>query len=86
MSESVFQSMPENYQKIIIDSVWEYGEKFTKYTLDNADEVMKKMKDAGVTFFEPDVDSFITAASAMYKSGNLKFSAGLFEKIQAIIK
>ncbi len=83
--EDIFSSMPEEYQQILLDAVYRAGADFTAYSLSSEAEYRQKMEAAGVTFIEPDVNAFAQKVAAMYTSGDLSFSEGLYEEIQKII-
>lgn len=85
MSEKLYDELPEEYQKILSEAVYKAGSDFSAYSLTSEADYQAKLEAAGVTFITPDVDSFAKKASSMYTSGKLPFSAGLYEKIQAII-
>lgn len=85
LPEDIFNSMPEEYQQILTEAVYQAGTDFTAYNLNSEAEYQAKMEEAGVTFITPDVASFAAKASAMYSSGDLSFTPGLYEKIQEII-
>ncbi|MBD5456363.1 MAG: TRAP transporter substrate-binding protein DctP [Lachnospiraceae bacterium] len=85
MPEDIFASMPEEYQNILLDAVYQAGADFTQDSLSSELDYRQKMEEAGVSFIEPDVDAFASKASAMYSSGELSFSEGLYEEIQTII-
>ena len=85
LPEDIFNSMPAEYQQILTDAVYQAGTDFTAYNLNSEAEYQAKMEEAGVTFITPDVASFAAKASTMYSSGDLSFTPGLYEEIQAII-
>jgi len=86
MSQKLFDELPADYQKILGDAVYKAGSDFSAYSLKSEADYKSKLEAAGVTFITPDVASFAKKASAMYTSGKLPFSAGLYDKIQNIIK
>lgn len=86
MPEDIFESMPEEYQQILLDAVYQAGSDFTAYNLQSEQDYQAKMEEAGVTFITPDVSAFAEKAASMYTSGDLSFPDGLYEQIQEIIK
>lgn len=78
--------MPEEYQQILLDAVYQAGSDFTAYNLQSEQDYQAKMEEAGVTFITPDVSAFAEKAASMYTSGDLSFPDGLYEQIQEIIK
>lgn len=83
--QDIFSSMPAEYQQILMDAVYKAGTDFTAFNLSSEQDYQTKMEAEGVTFITPDVSAFAKKASAMYTSGDLKFSDGLYEQIQSII-
>lgn len=50
MPEDIFESMPEEYQQILLDAVYQAGSDFTAYNLQSEQDYQAKMEEAGVTF------------------------------------
>ena len=89
MNEGIFESMPEEYQKIFLEAAWNAGEAFKENSMGVEAEYTGKFEAAGlkITKIEGEAkEAFIKKASAMYADPALGFPQGLFEKIQEIIK
>ena len=67
MSKSLFDSLDPEYQQILEDAFWTYGEKFTEDSLNSEADYIKKFEEKGVTFTQPDVDAFIAEAADMFE-------------------
>jgi len=67
MSKSLFDSLDPEYQEILEDAFWTYGEKFTEDSLNSEADYIKKFEEKGVTFTQPDVDAFIAEAADMFE-------------------
>lgn len=89
MNEQIFQSMPEEYQQIMLEAAWNAGEAFGENSLTLEDEYIGKFEDAGIEIKRLDEETrqgFADKASSMYSDPSLGFSEGLFDRIQEIIK
>ena len=67
MSQTLFDSLPAEYQQIMWDTFWAYGEKFTEDSLNSEADYIAKFEAEGVTFTQPDVPAFIAEAADMFE-------------------
>lgn len=82
MSQDLFDSLPAEYQEILWDTFWAYGEKFTEDSLNSEADYIEKFKAEGVTFTEPDVPAFIAEAADMFEELNM---VDAYNTVQEII-
>jgi tripartite ATP-independent transporter DctP family solute receptor len=68
ISEDWYKSLPEEYQKIVVQASINAGDYATKLTQEKEVEYKEKMKEAGVTFIPVDKTPFKEAASSVYKT------------------
>ena len=88
MNESIFASMPAEYQQIILDAAYNAGEAFKEDSLAGEEGALQNFIDAGKTIVRLDeaaLKGFREKASAMYKDPSLGFPEGLYESIQETI-
>ncbi|MFS0575594.1 C4-dicarboxylate TRAP transporter substrate-binding protein [Sporosarcina sp. 179-K 3D1 HS] len=85
MSEDVFSSLPEEYQKILLEEAVAAGELATQTTIDKENEYEQKLKDEGVTITQPDVNAFKDATSGVYDILSENWSEGTYERVKEII-
>ncbi len=80
--ESWFKSLPEDLQKILIDTAREVGAETAQDVLAEADRTEEEMKTAGLTVIEPDLAPFKAAADEAYeKMGYTELRAQLYKEI-----
>ncbi|MBN1498912.1 MAG: C4-dicarboxylate TRAP transporter substrate-binding protein [Spirochaetes bacterium] len=70
-SEKWFDSLPAEYQKILLEESVKAGDYASKLTLDGLKQYQKNMEAAGVTFHKVDLKPFIDASQKVYKDNNL---------------
>lgn len=68
ISEEWFQSLPEEYQDIVVQASINAGDYATKLTLEKEVEYKANMKEAGVTFIPVDIAPFKKASSTVYQT------------------
>ena len=89
MNADIFNSMPEDLQKIIIDESISAGKYMTKLILEGEEELIKQLEtNEGVSFVrasEIDMPAFQAATAPTYDAFP-EWSEGLFEKVSAILK
>ncbi len=84
-SESYFESLPPDIQKILLEEGARAGDYMTKLTLERQDDYIEKFKSAGVTFVtDVDQDAFRKATKTVY-SAFPKWTPGLYEKVEGIL-
>lgn len=80
--ESWFQSLPEDLQKILVDTAREVGAESAADVVAEAENCEKKMEEAGLTIVEPDVEAFKAAMEPAYeKLGYTKLREQLYQEI-----
>lgn len=68
ISEEWFQSLPEDYRKILAEASKNAGDYATTLTLEKEVEFKKNMQDAGVTFNSVNIEPFKKASSSVYET------------------
>ncbi len=68
ISEEWYQSLPAEYQQILREESLKAGDYATRLTIQQEEELKKRMQDAGVEFVAVDIKPFIEATSAVYKT------------------
>ena len=80
--ESWFKSLPEDLQKILVDTAREVGAESAADVLTEAENCEKKMVEAVLTIVEPDVEAFKTAVEPAYeKLGYTELREQLYKEI-----
>ena len=88
MNAQVFDSMPWDLQKIIMEESVNAGKFLTKLTLEGEEERIKQLEAEGITFIrssEIDIPAFQEATSPTYNAFP-EWSDGLYETVQSILK
>ena len=83
VNEEKFQSLPKEYQDILMESGREAGDYYTDLVVSMFEEDMKKMESEGTKFWEIDTTEFISEAAKVaekFESEGM-WSQGLFKKI-----
>ena len=68
ISEKWFQTLPENYQKILVEEAVKAGDYATELTLQKEVEFNKLMADKGLTFVNVDKKLFKDASAKVYET------------------
>lgn len=85
MSNDVFNSLPAEYQEILLEEVQNMGPvTIERVTADEA-EYQAKLEEQGVVFYEGDYEAFSEATRSVYDSIP-DWSAGLYDTVSAVIK
>lgn len=61
-----FDSLPQEYQDILVDEAWKAGMKASQITIDSLNDYEEQMKAKGVIFVEIDKTPFIEATDKVY--------------------
>lgn len=85
-----FNSLSEEHQKILLETAEEAGVANNKYLEEQMNECLQKLKDEGVTVYEPteeDLKTFKDAAEKFYTYPEIngKWTPGLYETVKGII-
>lgn len=83
--EAFFETVPPAQLKMIHETAYEAGLYSQKITTDLDNQMIDKMKEAGVTVIHPDVAPFKAAAKKVYTEFP-KWTPGLYEQIQQAVK
>ena len=88
ISNDVFNSLTEEQQGWLIQSCEEAGEYQNELAEKADEECLQKLKDAGVTVNDVDVEEFKKAADGFYEDPEIKamWSEGLVDRVKGIIK
>lgn len=80
--ETWFKNLPEDLQKILVDTAREVGEESAQEVLAEAENCEKQMAEAGLTIVEPDIEAFKAAVEPAYeKMGYTELREQLYEEI-----
>jgi TRAP-type transport system periplasmic protein len=86
MNVNYFNKLPKDVQQVLLEEGRKAGEHMTKLTLDQQDDYVNRFKQAGVTFVsDVDIPAFQNATAGVYKAFP-KWSPGLHEKVNGILK
>ncbi len=84
-SESYFESLPPDVQKILLEEGQKAGDYMTKLTIEKQQSYVQKFKDAGVTFVDDvDIAAFRAKTKSVY-SAFPKWTPGLYEQVEGIL-
>src|SRR5690625_88870 len=86
MGEEVFNSIPDEYQKILIEEAISAGDLVSEKVIEQEEEFLQKLEDEGVTITEPDIDEFKKATDKVYDILADDWSEGTYEEIKAILE
>lgn len=86
MSSQLYNSLPEDLQKIMMEEGQKVAADLTKLTLDTDDDYAKQLADSGVEIVsDVDVDAFMEASTSVYATvPNL--TPGMFDRVQAAMQ
>lgn len=80
-----FNSLPADYQKLMVDTFTDIGTKYHQVGLDEEARTEAEMEKSGVKFVEVDKEAFVKAAEPVYdKLGYSDLRAKLVEEINAV--
>lgn len=85
ISNKYFQKLPENIQKILVETCLEAGDYMTSTILEAEKQTIEKMKAEGVTVIEVDRNQFREASKATYTKFP-EWTPGLYDKLQDYLK
>ncbi|MFC7066488.1 hypothetical protein [Brucella rhizosphaerae] len=83
--EAFFSTLPEEQLKMIHESAYDAGLYSQKLTIEKDNEMIEKMKEAGVEVIDVDRAPFKALAEKVYTQFP-EWSPGLYEKIKAELK
>jgi len=88
ISEKLFRGWPADIQKAVLEASVEAGEAQTRFQLDYEKEAMQKMKAAGVTIHETNVEEWMAKVRDLPEKAEAEgqWSKGLWARIQAARK
>ena len=72
VSEKWFDSLPEEYQEIVLEEAKAAGERASEMSLESSIEYEELMKEAGVEFHEVDREEFKELADSVYETMGLQ--------------
>jgi TRAP-type transport system periplasmic protein len=78
-----FESLPAELQALVEDASRQSGEFQTKLMLKEQDEIVGKIKDAGVELVETDTAAFRQAVQPVYEKNMATWGKDLFDRINA---
>ena len=83
ISDAWFKKLPEEYQKILTEASEAAGLAASKNVIAKNDELLKNLKDAGITVIDCDVDAFREACKVVYDQlGYAKIKAKLDAELE----
>lgn len=85
MSDKVLSALPEDLQKIVVDSAAQAAEYGDMLTAKQEEGYKKKLKDAGMTVMPVDVKPFIEKAKPAIERIRKDWAPGVYEEVQRII-
>ncbi|MDR2471032.1 MAG: TRAP transporter substrate-binding protein DctP [Treponema sp.] len=80
-STKMLQAMPEADRAVFIKTIRDTAKKYGEIVASEEDGYYQQMRDKGVTITEVDLQEFQNAIAPLYTSNDLKFSAGLKDKL-----
>lgn len=85
MSNDVFNSLPEEYQQILVEEIAKMGPVTIERVSADEQAYKANLEAEGVTFYDGDYEAFAEATRSVYDSIP-GWSDGLYERVSAIIK
>lgn len=83
MNEQKWNSLTAEQQKIILEAAIEAGEYENQILAEKESEYLEKMKAAGVTVYEPDLEPFLEKVRPVLPEITSAWGEGLYEKVQS---
>ena len=80
-STKMLQAMPEADRAVFIKTIRDTVKKYGEIIASEEENYYKQMRDKGVTIAEVDLKEFQNAIAPLYANNDLKFSAGLKDKL-----
>jgi tripartite ATP-independent transporter DctP family solute receptor len=83
INESFFHSLSPEHRQVLEDAVIEAGDYQNALIEAGAKEDLAKLKEAGMTVIEPDIEAFRAATADIYLQFEDQWGKGLFERMRA---
>lgn len=83
MNENKWNSLSPEQQEIIQTAAVEAGEYENQLLADKESEYLEKMKEAGVTVYEPDLEPFLEKVRPVLPQITAAWGEGLYDKVQS---
>ena len=84
INDKFYQGLSPEHRKILTEAAYEAGNFQNDLILKSEQEYLDKLKSAGMTIVQPDVNAFREATKDVHKKVSEKWEPGLYEKIQAV--
>jgi len=82
INDMVFQSLPKEYQDVVVASIAEHTDVVRGMIADYEEEWLAKFQEFGVKVIEPDIDAFMAACKVIPQEFGSQWGEGLYERIQ----
>ncbi|MEM4721457.1 MAG: TRAP transporter substrate-binding protein DctP [Candidatus Methanomethylicaceae archaeon] len=86
INEQLFQSIPPEHQKVLIEEFIRGGEQVTKMALQSEDEFIKKMSEKGVSFIKPEVHLYKQRTKPFYTEEKAKWTSADYNELLAVLQ
>ncbi|MCA0422496.1 MAG: C4-dicarboxylate TRAP transporter substrate-binding protein [Proteobacteria bacterium] len=84
MNKSVFDKLPADQQKILVEEMQAGGARYSKQGADRVADLRAQMEKAGTKFVQADIEGYKAAVLPMY-SKYKDWSAGLYDRVRKIV-
>jgi tripartite ATP-independent transporter DctP family solute receptor len=84
INDKFYQGLSPEWRKLLTEAAYEAGNFQNELILKSEKEYLDKLKAAGMTIVQPDVQAFRAATKDVWKKVSEKWEPGLYEKIQAV--
>lgn len=85
INKNVFESIPEEYQKIIREEFAKHGKDMTDQVKTNYEAQVKQLEEKGIKFNEVDLPAFQATAKAVFDKME-GITPGIFEQLMELVK
>jgi len=88
MSDQVYQSLPAEWQQILVEEAVKAGELMTDMTVNGQEGYKNELKAKGVSLVEPDIEGFKEKSKTFYTDSDVskKWYKGIYKDVQAAMK
>lgn len=88
MSDQVYQSLPAEWQQILVEEAVKAGDLMTEMTVNGQEGYKNELKAKGVSLVEPEIEGFKEKSKAFYTDSDVskKWYKGIYQDVQAAMK
>ena len=86
ISEQIFQSIPPEHQKVLMEEFIRGGERVTKMAIESEEDFIKKMTEKGVSFVKPEVELYKQRTKPFYTEEKVKWTSADYSELLSVLK